>query len=110
MSTRVVAERKTTSAGGYRSSSRFALLVGGAVATGCMWTPMLGAQSLPDAPSAVLLADAQTPQTQEASRRPLTGSSTSATQVPQANSPEQKASAQPAELPPCAKLYWGWKL
>jgi hypothetical protein len=104
-----VAVRMTMSAGGSRSSSRFALLVCGAVVAGGLLPLTVQAQSLPDAPSVVLLADSQTPATSADRQRALTDSS-SAAQVPQANSPEQRASAQPAELPPCSKLYWGLKV
>jgi hypothetical protein len=99
------AGRKTISAGGFRSSSRFALLVCGAVVVGGLTPRTLRAQSLPDAPSAVLLADARMPQQKQSSSDIQNG-----TQVPQPNSPEQLGSRQPSELPPCSKLYWGWKL
>jgi hypothetical protein len=102
----IVARRFISPAGGFKSPGRFHLLCCGALFAGCFLTPMLYGQSLPDAPSALLFADAGVQQ----QGGPQHSMDSKAPDVPQANSAEQIASSQSSRLPPCAKLYWGWKL
>lgn len=79
------------------------------VAAACLaFAISLQAQSLPDAPSAILFASADTP-TQPASSDGQTSQQTEQQSSPAQVALDQKLSAL-KPLPPCAKMNWGWKM
>ena len=84
------------------------------LAVAVLFAPMAArSQSLPDAPSAILFADAHAPyfiDGQNATQSKSATQSISPVQSTDAQAATDQALSARTKLPPCAKLYWGWRM